>query len=120
MLADCVYHRHCVPNFEGNCVYLLVFGNVFSVLCIGEHSCSMLDFEYRAFNVLLAPAPICYLSPFHFNTGWKYSRCIIDIEESQEAVTENSVFSHSLKTEVQKELSSVLYCSETRYRKCNL
>lgn len=45
-------------------------------------SCSTPGFEYGAFEIQphsrrLAPAPIYYLSPFHFNAVWKYSRCII-------------------------------------------
>lgn len=71
-----------MPNIEGNCIYLLVFGNVFSVVRIDVCSCSTPGFEYWAFEIQphsrrLAPATIYYLCPFHFNAVWKYSRCII-------------------------------------------
>lgn len=35
-----------MPNIEGNCIYLLVFGNVFSVVRIDVCSCSTPGFEY--------------------------------------------------------------------------
>lgn len=120
MLAGCLCHRlWYIPNFEGNCIYLLVFGNGSSVLCIGDRSCSMLDFKYRAFKVLLAPAPICYLTPSHFNTGWKYSRRVVDrrIEKLSQRMLDFLLLS---KPRIRKSCLVVYIVWKHATGKCNL
>lgn len=109
------HHRHLTMEAAPCtcCLCLLCPGHCWAFLSTP----AMLLSWSQSFQVLLAPAPICCLSLFPFCTEWKCSRCSTDTEESQEAVTGNTVFSHSLQTEAQKELSSVSCCSETCYRK---